>query len=106
MKTNYNKTRWVDNKTPVNAENLNNIENGISNLYSNAISPSELIGGDGIRVSSLEDGISINLNFNMVDSRPESSTDSGNAGDIYIGDGFFYLCVSQDTWIKLAIENF
>ena len=32
MKT-YQKTKWVDNKTPVNAKNLNKIEDAISDLY-------------------------------------------------------------------------
>ena len=52
MKTAYNKTRWVDNSTPVNAENLNNIENGISGLYSNALGLSELIEGNGIEIKN------------------------------------------------------
>lgn len=29
----YNKTNWINNQTPINADNLNNIEQGISNLY-------------------------------------------------------------------------
>lgn len=48
----YIKTTWIDNKTPVNAANLNHIETAISDLYANAISSSEIIEGDGIRIAS------------------------------------------------------
>lgn len=29
----YNRTNWINNKTPINADNLNNLEQGISDLY-------------------------------------------------------------------------
>lgn len=29
----YNKTNWINNQTPITADNLNNIEQGISDLY-------------------------------------------------------------------------
>lgn len=39
----YTKTNWRNNSTPaLNATNLNNIENGISNIYSS------LGGGEGL----------------------------------------------------------
>ena len=50
MKTTYFKTRWVDNQTPVNAANLNNIENGIDTLFRTSVSNSELVPGDGINI--------------------------------------------------------
>ena len=53
MVNNYIKTTWIDNKTPVNAANLNKIESAISDLYTNAISPSELLEGDGIRIADV-----------------------------------------------------
>ena len=31
-------TKWVDDKTPINAQNLNNIESGLKNLYENGLS--------------------------------------------------------------------
>lgn len=34
----YEKTNWINGKTPINAENLNKLENGIVDLY-NAIFP-------------------------------------------------------------------
>ena len=52
----YIKTRWQDNKTPVNAENLNKIEDAIENLSSNAISYSQFKEGNGIDLSTDEKG--------------------------------------------------
>lgn len=52
MKTVYVKTTWIDDKTPVNAFNLNKIENAIYNLYASALTPSELTNGKGIKVNT------------------------------------------------------
>ena len=77
MKNNYIKTTWIDNKTPVNAANLNKIENAISDLYSNAVSASEIIEGDGIRIneatcnpdcSGLTKGIQISVSDKVMQS--------------------------------------
>ena len=106
MKLTYNKTNWVDNSTPVNAENLNNIENGISNLYSSAISLSDLVNGDGIDIKDTNSGISIGLNFKEADVKPESSISSGSIGDFYIEDDNFFFCIGPNRWIKLKLENF
>lgn len=107
MKTTYNKTQWVDNSTPINAENLNKIENGISGLYSNALGLSELIESGGIEIKNTEDGVSFGLKFRKVDTKPESSNSRGNVGDFYIDEGYFYFCITPDNWIKFNIdENF
>lgn len=55
MKNSYVKTRWVDNKTPINSANLNKIENAITDLYDNALSPSEIIQGNGISIEVTKD---------------------------------------------------
>lgn len=39
----YNRTYWVDQETPVNAENLNKIEKAIYDLSEQAIRPSDFI---------------------------------------------------------------
>lgn len=107
MRTVYNKTNWVDNSTQINADRLNNIENGISNLYSDSISLSDLVGGNGIEIGGLDNSsISIGLRFNRVDTRPESSQSEGNIGDYYIDNSNLYFCISNNTWVKVAIENF
>ena len=46
MKNSYIKTTWIDNKTPVNAANLNKIESALSDLYTNALSSSEILEGE------------------------------------------------------------
>lgn len=48
----YKKTKWVDNETPVNAANLNKIENAIQNITETAISPSDFIEGEGIQINT------------------------------------------------------
>ena len=55
MKNNYFKTKWVDNRTPVNAANLKKIENALVDLYDNALSPSEIIPGNGISIDITKD---------------------------------------------------
>jgi hypothetical protein len=56
MKKTYSKTKWVDNKTPVNAQNLNKIESAISDLYNNAVAYDDIEEGDGIEITTDETG--------------------------------------------------
>ena len=109
MKSTYTKTSWVDNKTPINAQRLNNIENGISTLFANALSSSDIIGGDGIEVDTTEDGLRISgLLLSSVEVRPESSTSEGRQGEYYIDheNNVLYFCLSNNYWIKINLENF
>ena len=112
MKTKYNKTSWVDNKTQINAEKLNNIENGISNLYENTLSVSEFLEGPGIEIGHSESGLSIAVQFNRVDNIPENNTSEGNVGDYCIDEinGFLYFCLQNDPehvkWVKIKLEDF
>lgn len=55
MKSIYIKTTWIDNKTPINAANMNKIENALSNITTSAISYSDLVKGDGININISED---------------------------------------------------
>ena len=52
----YKRTTWTDNKTTVNAERLNNIEKGISNLYDSAITSADIKEGEGVKVETTEEG--------------------------------------------------
>lgn len=108
MKTIYSKTQWEDNKTPINADRLNNIERGIENLYNNAIGASELIEGPGIDIANTDFGFRFMLNLKLVDEMPESSISAGNPGDYYIDSegGYIYFCISSFKWIKIKLENF
>lgn len=56
MKTNYNKTNWIDKKTPVNAQNLNKIERAITDLYNNALGKDDIVPGSGIEIETDESG--------------------------------------------------
>lgn len=55
MRNIYIKTTWIDNKTPVNAANLNKIENAIVDLYQNALSVSDFSEGEGIKLDVTDD---------------------------------------------------
>lgn len=55
MRNIYIKTTWIDNKTPVNAANLNKIENALVDLYQNSLSVSDLSEGNGIELNLTED---------------------------------------------------
>lgn len=52
MKKSYTKTKWIDNKTPVNAQNLNKIENALSEVYEKAMESSDLVEGNGIVINT------------------------------------------------------
>ena len=56
MKSSYNKTKWVDNRTPVNAQNLNKIESALSDLYTNALQGEEIIEGEGVSINDSKAG--------------------------------------------------
>lgn len=55
MKDKYNRTLWIDCKTKLDAAKLNNIEEGIENLFENALTASEIYGGDGIQIDIVHD---------------------------------------------------
>ena len=66
MRIRYDKTTWVDNETPVDACRLNKIENALEQLFTLAISPSQIEAGNGLTVKILDNG---NIKFS-VNSEP------------------------------------
>lgn len=74
MKT-YTKTKWVDNQTPVNAENLNKIESAIQSITENALSPSDLVAVEdgGIMISTECGQVKFELQENVLKSDSISS---------------------------------
>lgn len=81
MKTIYVKTTWIDNKTPVNAANMNKIENAIADLYSNALTASEITNGDGINVSITKDkAVEISVSNSVMKSETCDSV------EVVVGD--------------------
>lgn len=108
MKTSYIKTTWVDNKTPVNASNMNHIESAISDLYGSALSPSEVVGGDGINVSL---GSDKNLTISADDTVMKSTTCTGvefiTDGESvdYMKDKIYFILDPDTKKLKKIIIN-
>lgn len=116
MKSVYVKTQWIDNKTPVNAANLNKLENALHYLYSNCVGYSELKEGKGISISvnsdkeveistSSEVLISENINgidikFEGVDPSGCGCSDKGNTNK----KGVLYFILDPDTKKLKAIS--
>lgn len=48
MMKDYKKTKWVDGKTPVNAQNLNKIEDAVKYLFDNSLSKDSISEGEGL----------------------------------------------------------
>lgn len=72
MRNTYDKTIWEDNKTPVNAENLNKIENALDELYSGSVGISQLKEGKGvdIKVNDFRE-VEISANSNEINELVE-----------------------------------
>ena len=98
MKNVYIKTSWIDNKTPINAANMNKIENAISDLNINALSPSEIVEGEGINISQTKDK---KLEFSVAENILRSDSCSGievSQGHPSVMDqGKLYFILDPDT---------
>lgn len=72
MRNTYDKTIWEDNKTPVNAENLNKIENALDELYSGSVGISQLKKGKGvdIKVNDFRE-VEVSANSNEINELVE-----------------------------------
>jgi hypothetical protein len=66
MKNTYQRTNWVDNVTPVNADNLNKIEGAIDELYSGSVGISQLRKGKGVDIK-LTDFRDVELSINQLE---------------------------------------
>lgn len=126
MSVTYNKTNWVNDVTPLDADNMNNIENGIESLV-NAVNE----GGGGSTIT-IDDSLS-NTSTNPVQNKvitlaldkkqdiiqysvmPEASADLANKIVQYVGNnttiytqGLFYKCVKAPTkyqWQKTSVSS-
>lgn len=54
MRDTYEKTVWVDGKTKLDAAKLNNIEEGIENLFESSLTVSDFKASDGLKVDITE----------------------------------------------------
>lgn len=123
MPVTYNKTNWVNEVTPLDADNMNNIENGIQSLV-NAVNEGGSI--------TIDDSLS-NTSTNPVQNKvitlaldkkqdiiqysvmPEASADLANKIIQYVGNtttiytqGLFYKCVNALTkyqWQKISVSS-
>ena len=89
---NYNRIIFKDNETPLNAITMNHLEIAIHKLANHSLFPSDLIGGEGIDISSTEEGkvrieqknkgvFSLNINrLDVVYELPEDAT----MGELYL----------------------
>lgn len=89
---NYNRIIFKDNETPLNAITMNHLEIAIHKLANHSLFPSDLIGGEGIDISSTDEGkvrieqknkgvFSLNINrLDVVYQLPEDAT----MGELYL----------------------
>ena len=105
MRIKYNKTNWVDNETPVNAENMNKIETALENLYNLAVSPSDFSTNSQIKPTITDGNISLDFNglvLREVNTKPKRRDSEGTPGDFYIeNERMFglYICLYPNFWL-------
>ena len=107
MKSIYLKTSWIDNRTPVNAANLNNIERGIESLFKNAISVSELLPGDGIDITVGNDGSAFSVDNTVMRSGTISGIEYVTGELASYEEGRLYYVLSEETGklVKIVLNN-
>lgn len=119
MKNSYIKTTWIDNKTPVNAANLNKIESALSDLYTNSLSSSELLEGDGIRITNTScqsdcyGNTTKGIQFSVSDRVMQSDTCKGidivtnSANILHFEKDRLYLFLNPEskTLVKIMING-
>ena len=109
MKNSYIKTTWIDNKTPVNAANLNKIESALSDLYTNALSSSEILEGDGIRITNTTKGIQFSVSDRVMQSDSCKGVDIvTNTLDILQFEKdrlYLFLDPERKTLVKMVING-
>lgn len=109
----YEKTEWVNNETPLNASNMNKIEDRLSEL-DNAIEFDELVGENGINISDHK-ASGIVFSIRSVDvgefPPPDNSERSGDFGRYCIltepnsNLQYLYFCLGGDIWVKIPCER-
>lgn len=98
MRNIYIKTTWVDNKTPVNASNLNKIENAIADLYSHAVSASELTQGNGINImTTAEKKLEFSVSDKVMQSDTCKSIEIVDSDSIPMENGKMYFIIDSET---------
>ena len=98
MKNFYIKTTWVDNATPVNAANLNKIENAITDLYQNALSVSDFTKGNGINLNITTDKkLEISVTEDLMRSNSCSGIELVTEEPLEFLNSVLYFVVNSET---------
>ncbi len=110
MRNIYVKTTWVDNKTPVNAANLNKIENAIVDLYQNALSVSDFSEGNGVNLNITEDKklqISVSKDVVLSDTCCGIEVLTSEPSIDVIKNGVLYFIIDPNTkkLVNILINN-
>ena len=108
MRNIYIKTTWVDNKTPVNAANLNKIENALVDLYQNALSVSDFSEGNGINLNITEDRkLQVSVSNDVLTSNSCCGIEVLTYEPLDTQNGILYFIVDQNTkkLVKIIINN-
>lgn len=105
MRIKYDKTNWINNETPVNADNMNKIETAIENLYNLALSPSDFSTNSQIKPTITDGNISLDFNgivLREVEEKPKSPYSHGIPGDFYLDlerINLIYICFKPNFWL-------
>ena len=94
----YVKTNWVDNKTPINAANLNKIEGAIADLYTNALSVSDISDGKGINLDITQDKkLEISVAEDIMTSNSCCGIEMVMGEPVEYANGVLYFIINPET---------
>ena len=101
MKKTYNKTKWIDKRTPVNAQNLNKLEEAVKYLYDTALEEGFIKQGEGIKIS--EDG-TISVDSPVMQSESLSGIEFITDEEEGTINGKLYFVIDSNTSKLLKIK--
>ena len=80
----YNRTNWQDNKTPINAQNLNNIEQGIVDNETAAKNNATAIQNNATAIEGKQDKLKAGENISIGTDGTISATTNVNNSESYV----------------------
>ena len=100
----YNKTTWIDNVTPLNAENLNNIENGIEKMYKATVNGKALSSNPTLTAEDV-DALPSSTKIPIVDKKFSASSENAQSGKA-VAEAIASIGADVDTSLfASAIQN-
>ena len=100
MNKTYIKTKWVDGKTPVNAQNLGKIEQAIYDLYLKTIDKGSIVGKGNIVTETDENGNLVITQKELIQSKSLVAIEYSNVEPETKLDGYLYVIVREDGQVK------